>query len=176
MAWTTPGTAVAGDVLTAAFWNLNVRDNTQALKDNVTSLTAAIPTRSTNTGSTTATTSTTFTDTGLSVSITPTATTSLIEVTFNIWMGCSQTAIGSLNLMRGATNIAQGATCTCGNIVTSGRMDLMAATFIDSPATTSATTYKLQWKTSAGTIYLNRRGDANDVNPFSYLQVREIVQ
>jgi hypothetical protein len=27
MAFTTPGTAVAGDVLTAAFWNSNVRDN-----------------------------------------------------------------------------------------------------------------------------------------------------
>lgn len=27
MPWTTPGTAVAGDVLTAAFWNSNVRDN-----------------------------------------------------------------------------------------------------------------------------------------------------
>jgi hypothetical protein len=27
MAWTTPGTATAGEVLTAAFWNTNVRDN-----------------------------------------------------------------------------------------------------------------------------------------------------
>jgi hypothetical protein len=27
MAFTTPGTAVAGEVLTAAFWNTNVRDN-----------------------------------------------------------------------------------------------------------------------------------------------------
>jgi hypothetical protein len=27
MPWNTPGTAVAGDVLTAAFWNSNVRDN-----------------------------------------------------------------------------------------------------------------------------------------------------
>lgn len=27
MAWTNPGTAVAGDVLTAAFWNAQVRDN-----------------------------------------------------------------------------------------------------------------------------------------------------
>ena len=27
MAWTTPGTATAGNVLTAAFWNENVRDN-----------------------------------------------------------------------------------------------------------------------------------------------------
>ena len=31
MAWTTPGTAVAGDVLTAARWNTDVRDNTLSL-------------------------------------------------------------------------------------------------------------------------------------------------
>jgi hypothetical protein len=31
MAWTTPGTATAGEVLTAAFWNTNVRDNADAL-------------------------------------------------------------------------------------------------------------------------------------------------
>jgi hypothetical protein len=33
MAFTTPGTAVAGSVLTSAFWNTNVRDNTAALFD-----------------------------------------------------------------------------------------------------------------------------------------------
>ena len=32
MAWTTPGTAVAGEVLTAAFWNEQVRDNSDYLK------------------------------------------------------------------------------------------------------------------------------------------------
>ncbi len=31
MAWTTPGTATAGEVLTASFWNTNVRDNLLAL-------------------------------------------------------------------------------------------------------------------------------------------------
>ena len=31
MAWTTPGTATAGSVLTASFWNTNVRDNTTSL-------------------------------------------------------------------------------------------------------------------------------------------------
>lgn len=31
MPWTTPGTAVAGDVLTAAFWNEQVRDNMASL-------------------------------------------------------------------------------------------------------------------------------------------------
>ena len=35
MAFTTPGTAVAGEVLTAAFWNSNVRDNTQYVYDHV---------------------------------------------------------------------------------------------------------------------------------------------
>jgi hypothetical protein len=33
MAWTTPGTAVAGEVLTAAFWNEQVRDNALFLYD-----------------------------------------------------------------------------------------------------------------------------------------------
>ena len=32
MAWTTPGTAVAGEVLTAAFWNEQVRDNLTELR------------------------------------------------------------------------------------------------------------------------------------------------
>lgn len=32
MAWTTPGTATAGEVLTAAFWNEQVRDNSAYLK------------------------------------------------------------------------------------------------------------------------------------------------
>ena len=33
MAWTTPGTATAGSVLTASFWNEQVRDNSNALRD-----------------------------------------------------------------------------------------------------------------------------------------------
>jgi hypothetical protein len=40
MAFTTPGTAVAGDVLTAAFWNSNVRDN---LDDHETRLNVLAP-------------------------------------------------------------------------------------------------------------------------------------
>ncbi len=37
MTWTTPGTAVAGQVLSAAFWNSNVRDNLKAVGDAWTS-------------------------------------------------------------------------------------------------------------------------------------------
>ena len=35
MAWTTPGTATAGEVLTAAFWNEQVRDNMTSIKSGV---------------------------------------------------------------------------------------------------------------------------------------------
>jgi hypothetical protein len=38
MAWTTPGTATAGEVLTAAFWNQNVRDNLNSVKSAVINL------------------------------------------------------------------------------------------------------------------------------------------
>jgi hypothetical protein len=38
MAWTTPGTAVAGNVLTAAFWNSDVRDNMNTLVASGTAL------------------------------------------------------------------------------------------------------------------------------------------
>ena len=44
MAWTTPGTATAGNVLTAAFWNENVRDNLNAAFPVNTSLTSYTPT------------------------------------------------------------------------------------------------------------------------------------
>jgi hypothetical protein len=47
MAWTTPGTATAGEVLTAAFWNTNVRDNSNALSRGV----IAVATRTTSQGS-----------------------------------------------------------------------------------------------------------------------------
>ena len=46
MAWTTPGTAVAGDVLTAAFWNTQVRDNMIELAPFFASWTSYTPTLS----------------------------------------------------------------------------------------------------------------------------------
>jgi hypothetical protein len=54
MAFTTPGTAVAGEVLTAAFWNEQVRDNTDALYQSTRRL--AYQTRTSTISSITATT------------------------------------------------------------------------------------------------------------------------
>jgi hypothetical protein len=53
MAWTTPGTATAGEVLTAAFWNTNVRDNSDALYRGQKELVHAIETGSPSTAATT---------------------------------------------------------------------------------------------------------------------------
>ena len=46
MAWTTPGTATAGEVLTAAFWNANVRDNLNELAPLFAAATSWTPTMS----------------------------------------------------------------------------------------------------------------------------------
>jgi len=44
MAWTTPGTATAGEVLTAAFWNTNVRDNSNEVTPIMTAWVTHTPT------------------------------------------------------------------------------------------------------------------------------------
>jgi hypothetical protein len=44
MAWTTPGTATAGEVLTAAFWNTQVRDNSNELAPFFAAWTSFTPT------------------------------------------------------------------------------------------------------------------------------------
>jgi hypothetical protein len=114
------------------------------------------------------TTSTTFVDvTGVSVSITPTLATSKVLVIFASVVG--NTAGGSnssarLNLLRDSTNIAQSTGGTGGNQtlgVNTGSNNAGAPSsiiFLDSPATTSATTYKIQAAIIAGggTIAIGR--------------------
>ena len=46
------------------------------------------------------------------------------------------------------------------------QLDTTSGTFLDSPNTTSATTYKVMWKTEQATAYLNRTG--NDSNSAAY--------
>jgi len=91
---------------------------------------------------------TTFADTGLTATITPTATTSkiLVMVTHG-QVNKSATDAGSavsLKLLRGATDIfaafAVGYTAT-----TLRQNDNVAMTYLDSPASTSALTYKTQF-------------------------------
>lgn len=122
------------------------------------------------------TTSTTMTDiTGLSVSITPTSASSKILVFMNASIGGGNG--GDVNhvgvqIARGSTAIfvgdARGTRIQATGVVntaTSGQMFHPNAVYLDSPATTSAITYKLQVKTNTAsyTVNVNRSGrDAND--------------
>ena len=101
-------------------------------------------------------TSGTYTDTGLSVTITPTLASSkvliLVSQTLFVDQNANQ-ANGISQLLRGATSLiddqttglnATGATAT-------GLHGMVVFTHLDSPATTSATTYKTQGKKDGNT-------------------------
>lgn len=161
---TLPATFVAGNVLTAAQMN-NLRGAFRVLQ--------VVSTAKTDTFTTT---STSFTDvTGLSVSITPSATSSTILVLATI-TGANQGGVNDfdLQLVRGSTAIAIGdaagsrvrATWRL-NVGNTGWNGSAAMVFLDSPATTSATTYKIQGKaTSSGTVYINRSQTDSDSSAF----------
>jgi len=122
------------------------------------------------------TTSTTYTDvTGLSVTITPTSTTSnilvLVTISANGGVGTAdyQTAF---QIVRGTTAIALGASALNRWQASMGNPNLpegynrteqleyvqnVSMNFVDSPATTSATTYKIQGRVISGaTLAVNR--------------------
>jgi len=121
--------------------------------------------------------STSFTDiTGLSVSITPTSATSKILVIAQI-SGSMDTGVASLffRMMRDSTAINVGDAAVTRTRATFGFSNTIQAesvvgnaSFLDSPATTSATTYKMQgMNTAAGTFYINRSKLDSDIPSIS---------
>ena len=128
------------------------------------------------------TASTSFVDvTGLSVTITPTSTSSQILVFVSSNYGTSTTSVfGIFNLVRGSTNISQPSTTPTYNGTTISYtsvgdvMNNWSMLFLDSPATTSATTYKIQGRANTGTVYVNRRNTADSAQT-STITVMEIA-
>jgi hypothetical protein len=97
--------------------------------------------------------STTFTDTGLSLSITPTSATSKILIIANQQSNYSRSTYDcghNLRILRGATDIfTMGGSTNAGymfiqNGTQTEKTEIVPLTYLDSPATTSATTYKIQ--------------------------------
>ena len=113
--------------------------------------------------------------TGISVSITPTSSSSKIMIFGRITgMGTSSVTRLQMRLVRDSTAISIGDAAGSRLQVSGNELyvldndALLGSTifFLDSPATTSATTYKLQIRNgnSAGTIYINRiPGDADAI-------------
>ena len=120
---------------------------------------------------------TSFTDiTGLSATITPRSLSNKILIRYNVASSVTNGAYTfHIRLVRGSTNIAQGdadgskiqATTSAysGSSNAGYPVYYQVCEFLDSPSTTSATTYKLQsrgWNASAGTYTVNRSRDEND--------------
>lgn len=129
----------------------------------------------------TSSTATTFTDTGLSATITPSASTSKILIMFSHNAGLYRTASSNFNLwiklLRGATDLA-----VPGNNVdtiyfqpgtTSTTLEFnhdASYMYLDSPATTSSITYKTQMKSDNSAITWR----ANTANTTSTMILMEI--
>lgn len=157
----TKQTFTSGQVLTAAQLN--------TLQDYI----GVVQVKSTTKTDTFSTTSATFVDvTGLSVSITPTSASNKIVVFADIKLnGQSGTNTAFARLMRDSTAIYLGDAAgsrtpasSSSRISTEG-VASSGNIFLDSPATTSATTYKVQIavnQAAAGTIYVNRGSDDVD--------------
>ena len=113
----------------------------------------------------TTSTSSTFADTGLTASITPSAATSKVMafVTLAVYKDTGNTA-AQFKLLRGATTIA-----TLDNVAYNGGtggidVGTTSINYLDSPATTSATTYKVQFASAANVsrVVLNRGYTVDD--------------
>jgi len=160
---TLPAAFVANTVLTAAEMN-NLRGAFRTLQVVSTSKTDTFS--SATTGA--------FTDiTGMTVSITPSAATNKVFITAAVMATGVQAGTASryIRLVRDSTAIAVGDTAgsrisaTITSVTTADSPNSMVINFLDSPATTSATTYKLQFFADGITFYLNRGpSDPNGTN------------
>jgi len=125
----------------------------------------------TKTDATSVSQSSSFADiSGMSVAITPTATSSKILVILSANVATNAGYNLHLKLVRNSTDICIGNTAGSRSRVTLGirppdiysRME-RTMNFLDSPSSTSATTYKLQWRqVDNTTAYLNRTYDNTD--------------
>jgi hypothetical protein len=138
-----------------------------------------------NTFTTTSSTATDVTD--LSVTITPSATTSKILVHYNLALyNYAGVGISFMNLVRGSTALSQGTadgsrTVATGGIDgtnTYGPQPAIAGNFLDSPSTTSATTYKIQvWAPNGSQTSVNRSyEDSNQSNRPRFASVITVME
>jgi len=117
--------------------------------------------------------------TGLTATITPSSASSKVLVTVSLAAGAG--SVMTLNLLRGATSLLNPTTMQTfsGSAVffNAGADSTIPISFtcLDSPATTSATVYKIQIKTNAGTMYIGNRVSAADMEQVSTVTLMEIA-
>ncbi len=121
------------------------------------------------------TTSTSAVDiTGMSVTITPSSSSNKVLVTVNLAMGTDDDNFTYARLLRGSTELAVADAASNRQRplfmvynTNEGTIETRSFTFLDSPSTTSATTYKMQLNCStAGNAYINRSHRDNDASTY----------
>ena len=146
-----PASQTTGNVLTAAYMN-ELRGAFRVLQV-VAGTTTTVTT----------TTSATYVDTTLTATITPQSNTSkiLVLVTQTFLPDVANTDM-SIQVVRGATSISAvaGVGYSSASLVVAN----FANNVLDSPATTSATTYKTQFKRNSGTGVLYANLNSNPAN------------
>ena len=133
-------------------------------------------------------------DSGLSATITPSSTSSKIMVQYSIYLGQASSYNAWTQIVRGSTVIgsgtAEGTNRPTGNAMVTtyssapAEYSVMCATntFLDSPSTTSATTYKIKIGSYSGNnVYVNRshqfqdNAGGYDTIPLSTITLTEIA-
>ena len=138
---------------------------------------------STTKSDTASTSATSFTDLGISQAITPSSSSSKILISYNLYLSHTQSNTSHINLVRGSTNIAQpadtsgSAPATSSIYIAALLMVQNSMSYLDSPSYTlgDTITYKLQWRTDAYTIYLNRWQANDNYHGISTLTLMEVA-
>jgi hypothetical protein len=112
----------------------------------------------------------TYVDTGLTATITPKFSSSKVLILHHAAVLYLNNQDAIIRLLRGSTNIHH---LNMYSTVTDYCMTTAAFQFLDSPSTTSATTYKTQYYTNQGTLLYNY---ANEVTSTATLTLMEIAQ
>ena len=111
-----------------------------------------------------------YTDTGLTATITPKFATSKILILHHAAVVYLNNQDVIIRLLRGSTNVHQ---LNLYSTVTTYSFNTAAFQFLDSPSTTSATTYKTQVYKNIGSLLYNY---ANEVPSTATLTLMEIAQ
>lgn len=129
--------------------------------------------------------STSFIDvSGLSVSITPTSSSSKILIIADISVGGANSNYVIIQFVRNITPIYIGTDVKTyvatrnwypNSAADNASMASLSAVFLDSPATISSTTYKVQFRVTGGTGGINRRTSLDDTSMASSITVMEIA-
>jgi hypothetical protein len=131
---------------------------------------------------TASTSSTSYVDTGVTVNITPSSASNKVLILTDAKFGHSTGNLRFIALFKNGSIISTGDTSGArpktGIVLTDGngneKIEAFCTTFLDSPATTSATTYKVQGFVQSGQLTVNGNG-ANSNNTFVMTSISTIT-